>query len=359
MLAGFCAFLNLFVTQPILPYLEGVFHATKAHVSLTVTASTMGVALAGPLAGVVADRLGRKRVIVWSAALLGITTLLSASAANLNWLIFWRFLQGLVTPGVFGVAVAYVNDEWPPERAGVGAGYYLSGTITGGVVGRLSAGFIAEYLGWRWIFVAVGTVILLTAGLIHRTLPKERNFQPGRAAAGIFRAGLAHLANGRLLATYFVGFCVLSTMLDLFTYASFHLAAPPFSLSPSLLGLIFMVYIVGGSLSPTAGRAIDRYGQRPAVVAAATLTITGALITLLPMLWAVVLGLTLASCGLFVSQSAGLSHVGVAARHHRALAVGIYVSFYYIGGSVGSTGPSWLWDRWHWTGCIAAAILCR
>jgi YNFM family putative membrane transporter len=364
MLAGFCAFLNLFVTQPIEPYLEGVFHASKAHVSMTVTASTLGVALAAPLAGVIADRLGRKRVIVWSAGLLGLTTLLSASAAGLNWLIFWRFLQGLVTPGVFGVTVAYVNDEWPPHRAGAGAGYYLSGTITGGVIGRLSAGFIAQYFGWQWIFIAVGTLILLISALIQRTLPAERVFRPGISARntagetgpGILQAGIAHLINGRLFATFVVGFCVLSTMLDLFTYAAFHLAAPPYSLQPGALGLIFIVYLVGGIISPTAGKAIDRYGQRPVVVASATLTILGALITLLPSIWAVVAGLTLASSGLFISQSSGLSHVGVAARSHRALAVGIYVSFYYIGGSVGSTGPSWLWDGWRWPGCVAAAI---
>ena len=359
MLAGFCAFVNLFVTQPILPYLENVFHASKTRVSLTVTASTLGVALAGPVAGLIADRLGRKRVIVWSAAMLGLTTLCSAMAATLDWLIFWRFLQGLVTPGVFGVAVAYINDEWPPQRAGVAAGYYLSGTITGGVAGRLGAGFIAQYFGWQWIFIAVGVVILITSWLIHRTLPEERNYRPGKTATGFWRATAAHLGNARLLATYCVGFCVLSTMLDLFTYASFHLAAPPFSLSPSVLGMIFLVYLVGGLLSPTAGKAIDRYGQRKAVVAAAALTIGGALLTLAPSLWAVVTGLTLSSSGLFVSQSAGLSHVGVAARHNRALAVGIYVSFYYLGGSAGSTGPSWLWDMWHWPGCVAAAIIVQ
>ena len=269
-----------------------------------------------------------------------------------------------MTPGVFGVTVAYVNDEWPPHRAGAGAGYYLSGTITGGVIVRHSAGFIAQYFGWQWIFIAVGTLILLISALIQRTLPAERVFRPGISArntagetgSGILQAGIAHLINGRLFATFVVGFCVLSTMLDLFTYAAFHLAAPPYSLQPGALGLIFIVYLVGGIISPTAGKAIDRYGQRPVVVASATLTILGALITLLPSIWAVVAGLTLASSGLFISQSSGLSHVGVAARSHRALAVGIYVSFYYIGGSVGSTGPSWLWDGWRWPGCVAAAI---
>ena len=80
------------------------------------------------------------------------TTLADRAVVRLSGEDVRGFLQGLVTPGVFGVAVAYINDEWPPHRAGAGAGYYLSGTIAGGVTGRLGAGFIAEYFGWRWIF---------------------------------------------------------------------------------------------------------------------------------------------------------------------------------------------------------------
>ena len=86
--AGFCAFLTLFATQPLLPAFEAIFHASKVAVSLTVTAATLGVALAAPLIGTVADRLGRKHVIVWSAYLLAASTVLAATATNLPALLF-------------------------------------------------------------------------------------------------------------------------------------------------------------------------------------------------------------------------------------------------------------------------------
>jgi len=107
--AGFCAFLGLYVTQPMLPLLEQVFKVGKSAVSLTLTASTLGVAIAAPLIGSVADRLGRKRVIVWSAGLLTVATLLDATATGLPSLVLWRFFQGLFTPGVFAVTIAYVQ----------------------------------------------------------------------------------------------------------------------------------------------------------------------------------------------------------------------------------------------------------
>src|SRR5258708_6564106 len=115
--AGFCAFVTLFAPQPLLPLLAREFRVTPAAISLVVTASTLAVALAAPFAGVVADRFGRKRVIVPAAFLLALPTLLAATATSYGQLLFWRFLQGLFTPGIFAVIIAYVNEEWEAVAA--------------------------------------------------------------------------------------------------------------------------------------------------------------------------------------------------------------------------------------------------
>ena len=65
-------------------------------------------------------------------------------------------------------------------------------------------------------------------------------------------------ATASLVATYAVGFCVLFTQVAMFTYVTFHLAAPPFSLSTVALGWLFVVYLVGAAVTPFAGRWIDR-----------------------------------------------------------------------------------------------------
>src|ERR1035438_1648791 len=112
MFAGFCAFLTLYAPQPLLPMLARGFHASAGVVSLVLTASTAAVALAAPFAGVVADRFGRKRVIVLSALLLALPTAGAAASGSLPQMLVWRFWQGVFTPGIFAVTIAYVNDEW-------------------------------------------------------------------------------------------------------------------------------------------------------------------------------------------------------------------------------------------------------
>ncbi len=356
--AGACAFLGLYATQPLLPLFERLFRASKTTVSLTVTASTLGVALAAPLIGSVADRFGRKRVIVAFTALLAIATLLSATATTLRSFVFWRCLQGVFTPGVFAVTVAYVQEEWADGGTGRAMATYVTGTVLGGFVGRITAGCIAAYLGWRWVFVVLGILCSLGALLLDVWLPIERHFV--RQAQPLWRGVVLHLRNPRLLATFAAGFCVLFSLVATFTYVTFHLAAAPFHLGPVSLGLLFFVYLVGAVVTPPSGRAIDRFGHRATFAVAMLASLLGAILTLVPALWCVVTGLALCCSGIFVAQAAANSYIGVAAKTGKALAVGLYVAFYYAGGSAGAQLPGLLWSAGGWRACVAliAVVEC-
>lgn len=358
-LAGFAAFANFYVPQPLLPLFTSIFNADKVSVSLTLTASTAGVALAAPFVGRLADRLGRRRVILFSAWALAATTFLAATSPGLAALIFWRFIQGLLTPGLFAVTVAYINDEWPARSAGSAVSAYVSGTVVGGFVGRMLGGISAEHLGWRYAFVIPACLLVVISLILSFTLRQERRRTPAPSEGSLLRQALQHLRNRRLLAVYMAGFCVLFTLVAMFTYVSFHLSAPPFSLGPSKLGSIFFVYLVGAVMTPLFGRYIDRYGHRRGVVAGSILSISGALVTLGGSLWMVLLGLAVCCTGVFTAQAAASSFIGVAARQNRALAVGLYVTFYYVGGSVGSTVPGWIWQTAGWSGCVGLVILMQ
>src|SRR5262245_62140934 len=113
-----------------------VFNASHVAVSLTVTAGTVAVAIAAPFIGRLGDVAGHKRVIVGSPFMLAVVTALAATATSLPQFIAWRFVQGLLTPGVFAMTIAYIHDEWPADYAGRGTAAYVSGTVVGGFCGR-------------------------------------------------------------------------------------------------------------------------------------------------------------------------------------------------------------------------------
>jgi predicted MFS family arabinose efflux permease len=353
-LAGSAAFLNLYATQPLLPLLSRSFGATAFDVGLTITAPTIAIAVTAPFIGRLADRAGLRRVIVGSAWSLMVATALAASSTSLQQLIVWRFIQGIATPGIFASTVAYVHEVWPPTHAGRATAAYMSGTVLGGFTGRAVCGLVAQDYSWQASFIALAMLTAAVAGALSMWLPPEPPDARRHAAHAKSSAGSlgALLRNRRLAATCAVGFCILFTQVAMFTYVTFHVAAPPYNLSTVALGWLFVVYLVGAAVMPLSGRWVDTYGHRAGLAAAMTIGVTGSLMTLAPPLPVIVAGLALCATGVFIAQATASSYIGAVTTQDRALAVGLYSTFYYAGGSVGAVLPAALWNRGGWPGCV-------
>ena len=137
-----------------------------------------------------------------------------------------------------------------------------------------------------------------------------------------------------------------------FTYANFLLAAPPYGLGPAALGSIFVVYLIGLVTTPIAMRGVARFGRRPVLAAAVWVEIGGLLVSLVHALPAIVGGLMLIAAAVFIQQALATGFIGVAVTHARSAAVGLYVTCYYIGGSLGGIAPAGLWHAFGWPGCV-------
>jgi len=318
--------------------------------------ATLGVSLAAPWVGLLADLVGRKRIIVPAVWLLGLTYLLAAIPGGLGALVFWRFVQGLLTPAVFAVAVAYVNEEWPRSQTGFVASIYVAGTVLGGFTGRFLTGLMAARVAWNWAFVALGGLSFLLALLVSAWLPKAKAFSRVADVRGALRDMAGHLRNRSLLTIYAVGFSILFGLVATFTYITFYLAAPPFSLGPSALGALFAVYLVGVVVTPLAGKWSNRLQGWKLLAMAQVLCIAGTLLSLVRSLPFVIGGLALCSTGVFVCQIVTSRAIGNVTTKARASAVGWYVTIYYLGGFVGSTAPAFLWSLGGWPACVAFIV---
>jgi MFS family permease len=174
--------------------------------------------------------------------------------------------------------------------------------------------------------------------------------------AASLRQMLLHLRDRRLVATYAIGFGVLFNFIATFTYVSFHLAAPPYLFTPTLLGALFFTYLVSSPLVPWVGRAIALFGRRPFVLGTIGVWIIGALLLLAPPVTMIIAGLTLcAVCGM-LCQAVSTGYVTMTAREGRSSAVGLYASVFYIGGSAGAFLTGLAWTAAGWGGCVALIV---
>jgi predicted MFS family arabinose efflux permease len=347
-LAGYCAFINLYAPQAVLPLLSSEFGAGPAQISGIMTASTLAVAITAPFTGTVSDVLGRKRVIISAMALLAVPTVLASLAPTLSALVFWRFVQGLMLPPIFAVTIAYIGEEWPRHEATAAVGLYTSGSALGGFSGRFVTGILADLVGWRYGFDVLALMTLAGAGAVFVMLPREQKFVRSEGLLASTKQMLRHLRNPRLVATYAVGFGVLFNFIATFTYISFHLAAPPYNLSATALGTIFVVYLVGSAATPLAGVAVNHFGRRHFVTAILFIWMAGAMLTLASSLILIVAGM--------VCQAVSTGAVTTIAQAGRSSAVGLYVTSFYVGGSFGASFGGIAWTFGHWPACVALLI---
>ncbi|HEY4141905.1 MAG TPA: MFS transporter [Pseudolabrys sp.] len=354
-LTGFCCFINLYSPQAILPLLSIEMAVTAAGATAVVTASTFAVAMTAPFTGAAADVIGRKRVIVAAMLLVTIPTLMSALAPTLPEIVFWRFVQGLVLPPIFVVIIAYIGDEWPRAEAATATGIYTSGASLGGFGGRFITGIFSDIIGWRGGMMVLAAITLAGALAVALLLPPERKFVRSEGFGTALKQMVRHFRNPQLIATYAVGFGVLFNFIATFTFISFRLAAAPYNLSATALGLIFVVYLLGAVLTPLTGIVISRFGRRHFMVVNFAVWGVGLALTLADPLWMILLGLALcAACGL-ITQATSTGYVTITAQFGRSSAVGLYVTSFYLGGSFGGALGGFVWTHGNWP---AVAAMC-
>lgn len=349
LVCGMCSPLSIYAAQPILPVLAQGFGVQPGGAGLTVAAPTIALALAAPFIGSLSDRFGRKPMILAALALIAVPTLLAAQAASLGELLVWQFAQGVLTPAISAVALAYIGDEFAPERASRLTAFFISANVAGGFLGRYVSAVAADHAGWRASFAAIAILQALGCVAVAATLPPSRRFVRSESMRTALGDLVRHASNPILLATFAVGFCVLFCIVGAYAYLGFRLSASPYDLSLTTIGSLYGLYGLSLLVNPMAGRIIARLGPRIAYGGAALIAALALLVTIAVSLPLVIAGLTIFIVAAFAGQSAATNHVLRAATGARSAASGLYMSSYYLGGAAGSVLPGLVWQRAGWT----------
>ena len=352
-LSAFVTFASLYSVQPLLPIFAAEFGLGAGESSLSLSATTAVLAAALILASWVSDRVGRRRLMVWSilaTALLGLALPLSPGWASL---VAIRAAMGLTLSGLPAVAMVYLAEEMEPPALGFSMGLYIGGTAIGGMAGRLVSGVLADWIGWRPALLLLGTAIAIAALAVVILLPRARNSSSQRMGLGRLGQLIAVQFTDRGLPWLFVSaFLLMGSFVTLYNYAGFRLALPPFELSQAPISSIFVVYLLGSVSSAWAGGLSQRLGRRRVYWAMVLVMAVGIALTALPSTVGVILGLAVATIGYFAAHGIASAWVARRAQKGRAQASAMYMFAYYLGSSVLGTLGGYAWTAWQWPGVL-------
>jgi MFS transporter, YNFM family, putative membrane transport protein len=354
---GFCTFAILWGTQPLLPDISKEFHVSPAVSSLSLSSTTIALSISLLIAGSLSEVFGRKSVMTISLVASSIFSILTAFTPSFHLLIVGRILQGITLAGLPAVAMAYLGEEIEPKSLGMAMGLYISGNSIGGMAGRIISGMLTDYFSWHIALIGIGLISLLASLIFWLILPPSshfisQKFEMKQLVGSLF----SQFKEPGLIYLFIIGFLLMGSFVSLYNYIGFQLVKQPYSLSQTLVGFIFIVYVVGTVSSTWMGILADQYGKRILQLSLFILLI-GVCLTLNTNIWLKILGIAIFTFGFFACHSIASGWVGKAATHDKAQAASLYLFFYYAGSSIGGTASGIFYSNFGWNGVVSMIVV--
>jgi AAHS family 4-hydroxybenzoate transporter-like MFS transporter len=277
----------------VAPALAKDWQLSKAALGPVFSAGLFGLMIGALVFGPLADRIGRKKIILFSAAAFGVGALATAFAHDLSTLLVIRFLTGLGLGGAMPNAIALTSEYTPQRRRATMVMIMFCGFSIGAALGGLLAAYLIPHFGWRSVFIVGGIAPLLMLPVLARFLPESVRFlattgqDAGRVAELLKRispnaafapnaqfvvtetrlAGLpvAHLfREGRTAVTLLLWVVFFMSLLDLYFLANWlPIVLNDLGASVSEAVVIGSLLQVGGVVGTFAlGSVIDRFSFR-------------------------------------------------------------------------------------------------
>jgi len=364
---GFAIGVAEFAAMSVLPDFAadlGVNAPTAGH---AISTYALGVVVGAPLLAVLGARVARWKLLVGFMGLFAVGNGLSALSPSFEWMLVFRFLSGLPHGAYFGVASLVAASVVPLAYRTRAVSTTLLGLTVATLLGVPVATAVSQTFGWRWTFVAVAVLAVLTMSLVALFAPRDRALE----GASPLRE-LGALKRRQVWLTLGIGAVGFGGMFAVYAYLASTLKEVT-GVSAQAIPWVFAVFGVGmlaGNL--IGGWAADRFGMKAGAVMLIWSAIVLALFSLAaPHLWAVLIVIVLIGAGLGLGpllqtrlmDVAGDAQTLAAAMNHSAFntanALGPFLGGLAIAGGLGwgSTGlvgsglalgglAVWAWAMW-------------
>jgi MFS transporter, ACDE family, multidrug resistance protein len=264
---------NTLITAP-LPDILAFFDVGDGFAGVIVAAATLPGIVIAPAVGLLADRFGRRAILIPCLVVFGLGGIGAALAPTIAVLVGMRLLQGFGSAGLINLAVVILGDHWTGADRTRLIGYNAAVLTVSVALFPALGGWLAAVGGWRWSF-APYSVALVTALAVWLWLPVRATPVPVPVRRQVHDA-LAVLRQPRVFAAVAFGFVLFVLIFGLFLTVLPILLDAEFGLGPAQRGWVLAVPATGATVAALSlGRLRARFGRRRLLLAASALFVIG------------------------------------------------------------------------------------
>ena len=353
---------SIYYSQPMLDIISKQFNAGIGAVGMVPMLTQAGYALGILLLAPLGDRHDRRTIIFIKGLLLVAALLLCGFSGGLSALLVASFITGLTATVAQDIVPA--SATLAPERSrGKTVGTVMTGLLVGILLSRVVSGVVAEYFGWRTMYMIAALAVLLITLTLWRVLPR---FAPGTSVSyPRLLLSLVHLwRHHQTLRRAALAQGLLSVAFSAFWSTLALMLSDRFHLDSAVAGTFGLAGAAGAMAAPLAGSFADRIGPaRVTQAGAALVTISFALMFLLPLLTmpaqlALIVVCTIGfDLGVQATLVAHQTLVYGLAPEARSRLNALLFTVVFIGMATGAALGSLALAHWGWNGVVALATL--
>jgi predicted MFS family arabinose efflux permease len=369
LLVSCCVFFTLYQLQALYPVLASRFQADIETAGWLNMVSLLGIVLTAPFAGRLAARMKAKSCLSGALLILAALTVATALSTQARHLLAVRLAQGTAVPFILATCLALTARAASEKERSAWIGCYVIGTIVGGGMSRFLPGLLIGRLGWQAGFLVCAALVLLVfmltvfsrriAAVPPAPLPPA---MPGK------RIFLRAFSDRNLQLACLLGSALLFSQSAVLVALGVHLSLPRFGLTTGQIGMVYLAFLPASlavAFSPRLRERIPAHWLAAGLLAGFWLA--QPLIGSDALPW-VAAGVALFSSAAYIAQAGAARLVSRVRKVPVALASGIYLSSYYLGGAAGACLSAYAYAAGAWPGvwtllagsqlCAAGVLLC-
>lgn len=351
--ASVLAYFVLYAPQPLFPILSASLNLSETQTGLLTTATMLPLFIAPLTFGQLLSRYSPEKLLRISLVLLAVTTVGFVLADNFSLLLAIRFCQGMLLPVLLTSVMTLTSRSAGPDSIQKAMSAYVTATILGGLFGRLISGFFADYSDWRYFFYLLSILLVVMAcfpfisskpdstheDLIHWQDIKDLLFKRG--------LGFVFLAVSCL-------FFIFSAMMNFLPFRVGELSAGASGVFISLMYSGYLLGVVTSLLSSKLSMIIG--GNYRALMVGFAVYMAAVAMTAINDIVMLFVSLFIFCGAMFLVHSIAAAWVNTVAGEKRRVVNALYLTFYYLGGVLGSVLPGLIYEAAGWNSFVVVLL---